>query len=97
MVVADTIIPEFLQSDADIAVDAVGAVICSKIKILTDCLHLIFKNEQFFCPCALNAVDCNTVVVKPLELVVAGSGSDAACDEKDLLGLEFFNREIDKI
>ena len=97
VVVADTLIPELLEGNADVAVDSVRSVVSCEIKVLSDCLHLVFENKELLGPCTLDAVDFDAVVVEPLELVIYGSCSDASCDEEDLLSLKFFNGKIAKI
>ena len=97
VIVTDAFIPKLLECNADIAVDAVGTVIGSKVEILRNGLHLVFENEKVLVPCTLDAVDFNAVVMKSLELVINGSRAYAACDEEDLFLFEFFNGKIDEI
>ena len=97
MVVADTLIPELLEGNADVAMDSVRSVVSCEIKVLSDCLHLVFENKELFGPRALDAVDLDAVIVEPLELVINGSCSYTACDEEDLLSLEFFDGKITEV
>ena len=97
VIVTAAFVPKLLEGNADIAVDAVGTVVGSKVEILRNCLHLVFENEKILVPGALDAVNVNAVVMEPLELVINGCGSYAACDEEDLLGLKFFDTEVAEI
>ena len=85
MIIALALVIELLQSDADIAVDPVGAVIGCKVQVVADGSHLVLENQQVLGAGTLDAVDVCALGMQPLELVVDRSRADTACDEQDVL------------
>ena len=93
---AHSVIIQLLEGNCDIAVDAVGAVICADMQI-GDSAHLILEDDDVLSLGTLDAVDCHAVIMEPLQLAVDRSSSYAACDEADFHFLEFFNGKFSQI